>query len=67
MRLGTRNVRSRYRAGSLTATAKELVRYKLYWVGVQEGRWEKGGTVRERNYNFFLRNKERKSSIGNRM
>jgi len=31
--LGTWNVRSLYRAGSLTAAARELARYKLYLVG----------------------------------
>ena len=39
------NVRSLYRAGSLKAAARELVRYKLDVVGVQEVRWEKEGTV----------------------
>ena len=37
MKIGTRNVRSLYRAGSLKAAARELVRYKLDVVGVQEG------------------------------
>jgi hypothetical protein len=41
------------RAGSLTATARELARYKLYLVGVQEVRWDKGGTVRAGDYNFL--------------
>ena len=44
--LGTWNVRSLYRAGSLTAAAKELARYRLDLVGVQEVRWDKGSTVR---------------------
>jgi hypothetical protein len=44
--LGTWNVRSLYRAGSLTAAGRELARYKLDLVGVQEVRWDKGGTVR---------------------
>ena len=44
--LGTWNVRSLYRAGSLTAVTRELARYKLDLVGVQEVRWDKGGTVR---------------------
>jgi hypothetical protein len=44
--LGTWNVRSLYRAGSLTAAARELARYKLDRVGVQEVRWDKGGRVR---------------------
>jgi len=34
MKLGTWNVRSLYRAGSLKAAAKELGRYKLDVVGV---------------------------------
>jgi hypothetical protein len=33
--------------------AKELARYKLDLVGVQEVRWDNGGTVRARDYNFF--------------
>ena len=39
--LGTWNIRSLYRAGSLMAVAKELARYKLDLVGVQEVRWDK--------------------------
>ena len=31
----------------------ELVRYKLDVVGVQEVRWDKGGTVRAGDYDFF--------------
>ena len=57
------NVRSLYRASSLTAAARELARYKLDLVGVQEVRWDRGGTVRAGDY-FFLW--EIKSSIGNR-
>ena len=53
MKLGTWNVRSIYRAGSLKAAARELARYKLDVVGVQEVRWDKGGTVRAGDYNFF--------------
>ena len=40
--LGTWNVRSMYRAGSLTAGARELAGYKLDLVDVQEVRWDKG-------------------------
>jgi hypothetical protein len=36
---GTWNVRSQYWAGSLIAAARELAKYKLYLVGVQEVRW----------------------------
>jgi len=52
MKLGTWNVRSLCRAGSLKAAARELRRYKLDVVGVQV-RWDKGGTVREGDYDFF--------------
>ena len=31
-----------------------LARYKLDVAGVQEVRWDKGGTVRAGDYNFFL-------------
>ena len=53
MKLGTWNVRSFYRASSLKAAARELARYKLDVVGVQEVRWDKEGTVRAGDYNFF--------------
>ena len=51
--LGTWNVRSLYRAGSLKAAAREIARYKLDVVGVQEVRWDKGGTIQAGDYNFF--------------
>jgi len=34
-------------------TARELARYKSDLVGVQEVRWDRGGTVRAGDYNFF--------------
>ena len=37
----------------LRAVTRELARYKLDLVGVQEVRWDKGGTVRAGDYNFF--------------
>ena len=52
--LWTWNVRSLYSAGSLTEAARELARYKLDLVGVQEVRWDKGGTVKAGDYIFFL-------------
>ena len=45
--------------GSLTAAARELARYKLDLVGLQEARWDKGGTVRAGDYNFSME-KEKK-------
>jgi exonuclease III len=53
MRIGTLNVRSLNRAGSLTAAVRELARHKLDLVGVQEVRWDKGDTERAGDYNFF--------------
>jgi len=58
MKLGTWNVRSLYRAGSLKEVARELGRYKLDVVGVQEVRWDKGGIVSEGDYDFFLRERK---------
>ena len=53
MRFDAWNVRGLYRAGSLIAPARELARYKLDLVGVQEVRWDKEGTVRAGDYNFL--------------
>ena len=64
---GTWNVRSLYRAGSLTAAATELASYKLDLVGVQEVRWHKEGTVRAGDFSFFLWKRKRKLSNGHRM
>jgi hypothetical protein len=53
MRSGTWNVMSQYRAGSLTAVARELARCTLDLLGVQEVRWDKYGTESVGNYKFF--------------
>jgi hypothetical protein len=47
MRFGTRNVRS---------LAKELENPKLDLEGVQEARWDRGGTEPAGDYKFFYRN-----------
>jgi hypothetical protein len=60
MKTGTWNVRSLYMAGSVKAAARELARYKLDVVGVQEVGWDKGGTVRAGDYDFFSTGKEMK-------
>jgi len=59
-RIGTWNVRTMYRAGSVTTEARELARYKLDIVGVQEVRWDRWGRVRAGHYNFFSTEKETK-------
>jgi hypothetical protein len=53
MRFGTWTVRSLYRSGSLKSVARELGKYTLDLVGVQEVRWDKGGTERAEDYTFF--------------
>jgi exonuclease III len=53
MRFGMWTVRSLYRVGSLKTVARELGKYKLDLVGVQEVRWEKEGTRRAEDYTFF--------------
>jgi hypothetical protein len=47
MRFRTWEVRSLYWAGSLSILDRELARYKLNLVGVQEVRCDKGGMVTE--------------------
>jgi hypothetical protein len=59
MIFGTWNVGSLYRAGPLTAPTRELAGYKLDLVGMQEVRWDKGGTVRA-GYIIFSIEKETK-------
>jgi hypothetical protein len=53
LRFGTWNVRSMYRAGSLRTLAEEVSKYKLDLVGVQEVRWDKGGTEPAGQYTLF--------------
>jgi hypothetical protein len=53
LRFGTWNVRSLCRSHSLKMVATELGKYKLDLVGVQEARWDKGGTERAEDYTFF--------------
>jgi exonuclease III len=53
MRLGTWNVRSLCSIGLLKTVARELGKYKLDLMGVQEVRWEKGGTEWAKDYTFF--------------
>ena len=47
-----------------TAAARELARYKLDVVGAQEVRWDKGGTVRAGDYNFFYGKENENHHLG---
>jgi hypothetical protein len=51
-RFGMWNIMSLYRADSLE-TATELRKYKLDLMGIQEVKWEKGGTEWAEDYTFF--------------
>jgi hypothetical protein len=53
MTFGTWNVRRLYRGGSLVTISKELSKYKLDLVGMQEVRWVSGGTEPAGEYTFF--------------
>jgi exonuclease III len=66
MRFGTWNVRSPYRADSLMTVAKELSKYKLDLVGVDEGRWDRGGAETAGEYTVFYRkgNENQESGTG---
>jgi hypothetical protein len=50
VRFGMWNVRT----GSLKTVAREPGRYKLNLLGVQEVRWEKGGTEWAEDYTFSM-------------
>jgi hypothetical protein len=55
VRCGTWSVR----AVSLTAAAaRELPKYKLDLMGIQEVTWDKGGTVKAEDYNFFYKKRK---------
>jgi hypothetical protein len=58
MRFGFCNVRTLYRAGFLTTVSRELSRYKLDLVGVQEVIWEGGGTEHFGKIHIFVRKEE---------
>jgi exonuclease III len=52
MGFGTWNVRSIYRAGSLRVVGEGISKHKLDLVGVQEVRWDRGGTECAGEYTF---------------
>jgi hypothetical protein len=52
MKFGLWNIRRLYRVGSLMIVLREPSKYKLNLVGVQEVRWEGGGTKPAGEYTF---------------
>jgi hypothetical protein len=64
MRFGTWNVRTMYRAGSLMAVAEEISKYNLDLVGVQEVRWDGGGTKAVGECTFFYGKENENLELG---
>jgi hypothetical protein len=64
MIFGTWNIRGLYRSGSLKTVSGELAKYKLYLVGVQVVRWDKGGTELADNCTLFYRNGSANHHLG---
>jgi exonuclease III len=64
MKFGTWNVRSLHRACSLVTVSKELSKYKLDFVGMQEARWEGGGTEPSGEYTFFYGKGNENNELG---
>jgi hypothetical protein len=63
MRFGTWDVRSLYRADPLLSASKELSKYKLHLLGVQEVKWEGGGTE-PGEHTFFYGNGNENHELG---
>jgi exonuclease III len=64
IRFGTWNVRSMFRAGSLRAIAEEISKYNLDLVGIQEVRWDGGGTDAAGEYTFFYGKRNENHELG---
>jgi hypothetical protein len=64
MRFGMWNVRSLCGAGLLMTVAKEISKYKPGVVGVQEIRWDMGGTEPAGEYTFFYRKGNENHTLG---
>jgi hypothetical protein len=50
--------------GSLITVSRELARYKLHLVGVQEVRWEGGGTKPAGEYTVFYGKRNENHELG---
>jgi hypothetical protein len=64
IRFGTWHVRSLYRVGSLMTVSRELSRYRLDFVGVQEVRWEGSGAVPAGENIFFYGKRNENHELG---
>jgi exonuclease III len=64
MRFGKWNVRSLYMSGAFKTVSGGLAKYKLDLVGVQEVRWDKGGTEPAGDHTFFYGNRNADHHLG---
>jgi exonuclease III len=64
MRFGTWNVRSLYRADSLLTVTKQISKYELDLVGVQEVGWDRGGKEPAGEYTFFYGKEDENHELG---
>jgi hypothetical protein len=53
-----------YRASLLKVVGEEISKYKLDLVGVQEVRWDKGGTEPAGQYTFFYGKRKQNHELG---
>jgi len=51
---------------SLKTVDRELARYNFDAVGIQEVTWDRRCSIRSADFNFYLCQRKRKSSTGNR-
>jgi hypothetical protein len=63
-RFGLWNVRRLYKVGSLMTVSRKLSKFKIDLVGVQEVRWEGGGTEPAGEYTFFYGNRNENLQLG---
>jgi len=56
VKFGIWNIKSLYRASSLTTVGSKLAKYNLDLVAIQETRWDKVGSQPADDYTFFFEN-----------
>jgi exonuclease III len=64
MRFGTWNVRSLYSTCSLKTVAREVGKYKLDLLGLQEVRWKKGGAEKAEDCTLFYGERNENYQLG---
>jgi hypothetical protein len=58
------NIRNLYKAGSLMTVSKQILKYKLDLMGVQEVRWEGGSTELAGEYTYFYGKGNKNHELG---